>query len=118
MVLFKWFFFSKINGFEKPHERGLVRSVVLFTTILDSSEGNDRPMCKLSGRTGEFATYLGFQIGAIRPIWVDHTDFFQVVIKTHSFIETGNVIDQTHISANANSRGSNTEASRAMHFGI
>jgi hypothetical protein len=28
----------------------------------------------------------GFQIGVIRPIRVDHTDFFQVVIKTQSFI--------------------------------
>jgi hypothetical protein len=50
MVLFRWFFFSIINGFEKPHERDLVRSVVLFTTILDSSQGNDRPMCELGVR--------------------------------------------------------------------
>jgi hypothetical protein len=44
------FLLSTINGFEKPHERGLVRSVVLFTTILDNAEGNDRPMCKLGVR--------------------------------------------------------------------
>ncbi len=44
------FLLLKINGFEKPYERGLVRSVVLFTTILDSGEGNDRPMCKLGVR--------------------------------------------------------------------
>jgi hypothetical protein len=27
----------------------------------------------------------GFQVGSIRPVRVDHTDFFQVTIKTHSF---------------------------------
>ncbi len=27
----------------------------------------------------------GFQIGTFRPIRVDHTDFFQVTSKTHSF---------------------------------
>jgi hypothetical protein len=36
--------FLSLYGFEKPCERGLVRSVVLFTTILDSGEGNDSPM--------------------------------------------------------------------------
>ncbi len=53
------FFFSKINVFENPYEGGLVRNVVLFTTILDSGEGNDRPLCKLVvRRSGEFSTYL------------------------------------------------------------
>ncbi len=30
----------------------------------------------------------GFQIGVIRVIRMDHTDFFQVDIKTHSFYVT------------------------------
>ncbi len=50
MVLLNDFSFLKINGFEKTHEQGLVRSQVLITTILDSGEGNDRPMCKLGVR--------------------------------------------------------------------
>ncbi len=34
------YFFPEIKGFEKPHEGVLVRSVELFTTILDSCDGN------------------------------------------------------------------------------
>jgi hypothetical protein len=44
------FFISEINGFEKPHEERPVRSLVLFATILDCGEGNDRPMYKLGVR--------------------------------------------------------------------
>ncbi len=44
------FFFSEINGFEKPHEARTVRSLVLVATILDSGQGNNRPMCKLGVR--------------------------------------------------------------------
>jgi hypothetical protein len=50
MVLLNDFSFLKINGFEKTHERDLVRTLVLITTILDSGEGNNRPMCKLGVR--------------------------------------------------------------------
>jgi len=50
VILLNDFSFLKINGFEKTHERDLVRSLVLITTILDSGEGNNRPMCKLGVR--------------------------------------------------------------------
>ncbi len=50
MVLSNDFSFLKKNEVRKANERGLVRSVIIFTTILGSGEGNDRPMCKLGVR--------------------------------------------------------------------
>ena len=42
-----------------------------------------------------------FQIGAFRPIRVDHTDFFQVAIKTHSFswwVQKSELVGQEFLS--------------------
>ncbi len=39
-----------MRSIEKPHEARTVRSLVLFATILDSGQGNNRPMCKLGVR--------------------------------------------------------------------
>ena len=50
MILLNDFFFSKNKRVRKANERDLGRSVIIFTTILDSGEGNDRPMCKLGVR--------------------------------------------------------------------
>ncbi len=50
MILLNDFSFLKNKGVRKANERGLGRSVIIFTTILDSGEGNDRPMCKLGVR--------------------------------------------------------------------
>ncbi len=50
MILLNDFFFSKNKRVRKANERGLGRSVIIFTTIIDSGEGNDRPMCKLGVR--------------------------------------------------------------------
>ncbi len=40
-----------------------------------------------------------FQVGVILPIRVDHTDFFQVVIKTHSFILFSSQIKQDRLKS-------------------
>jgi hypothetical protein len=41
-------------------------------------------MSTLDAQTSLYAEDRGCQIGVIRPIRVDHTEFFQVTIKTDS----------------------------------
>jgi len=88
MVLLNDFSFLKINGFKKPKCWKDVDKPGPSAVIHDSGVGNKRPMCKLGVRVSNIS------------------------------IETGSVIDQTHISANENSRRSSAAASRATHFGI
>ena len=50
MILLNDFSFLKINGFEKPKCWKDVDQPGHSAVILDSGEGNDRPMCKLGVR--------------------------------------------------------------------